>query len=116
MCRPTRETDLVKKMRIFWIILGGTSVLLYITLDLAVTFYRVKRISNEEKVVLPGKKKYYVAASTILAFTIISAFYFAALNYVEGPYQFVCWPLLSVILSFSAGKIMSVRLKRASLE
>ena len=103
-------------MHIFWIILGGVAVLLYITLDLAVTFYRVKRISNEEKVVLPGKKNYYVAGSTILAFTIISAFYFAALNYVEGPYQFICWPFLSIILSLSAGKIMSVRLSRASFE
>lgn len=103
-------------MYIFWAGLGGIAILLYITLDVAVTLYIIKQTRNEEKVILPGKKNYYVAASTLLGFTIVSAFYFAGVNYVGAPYQFICWPVLPVVLSLPAGWTMSIRLGRASFE
>ncbi len=90
-------------MHIFWMVVGGVAVLLFMIFNLIVTLYMLRQYRGEENRPMPGKRIYYVVTSSILIFIFLTSFYSAITIYVGGPNKFGLWLIISIPLSLSGG-------------
>ena len=100
-------------MYIFWIIVGGIAILLFMIFHLVITIYMIKQYRDEEKRPLPGKRIHYVVISSTLMFIFLISLYSVVTVYVGAPNQIGMWLIITIPLSLSGGLYTYLNLRKA---